>query len=93
LDIAADTFAMRVPAQHAMCALLRSADAHQMRRASIVMQALRTSPTQRPQFAGTHDALARAMRSDETWTIPLHVIMWTTISVGLIMALAVIMLH
>lgn len=33
------------------------------------------------------------MRSDETWTIPLHIIMWTTIAVGLIMAMAVLMMH
>jgi hypothetical protein len=36
---------------------------------------------------------ARTMRSDETWTIPLHVIMWTTIAVGLIMAMVVVMMH
>jgi uncharacterized integral membrane protein len=34
-----------------------------------------------------------AMRSDETWTIPLHIIMWTAIVVGLIMAMAVLMMH
>jgi hypothetical protein len=28
-----------------------------------------------------------------SWTIPLHVIMWTTIAVGLIMALAVFLMH
>jgi uncharacterized integral membrane protein len=33
------------------------------------------------------------MRADETWTIPLQVIMWTTILVGLIMAMAVLMMH
>jgi len=27
------------------------------------------------------------------WTIPLHVIMWTTISVGIIMAIAVVLMH
>ena len=27
------------------------------------------------------------------WTIPLHVIMWTTIGVGLIMAMAVLLMH
>jgi hypothetical protein len=31
--------------------------------------------------------------SNESWTIPLHVIMWTTISVGLIMAMAVVLMH
>jgi hypothetical protein len=39
------------------------------------------------------DAEGRRMRSDETWTIPLHIIMWTTLVVGLIMAMAVIMMH
>ena len=33
------------------------------------------------------------MRADETWTLPLHIIMWTTILVGLIMAMAVVMMH
>jgi hypothetical protein len=33
------------------------------------------------------------MRPDETWTIPFHIIMWTTIAVGLIMAMAVLMMH
>lgn len=27
------------------------------------------------------------------WTIPLHVIMWTTIAVGVIMAMAVFLMH
>ena len=44
-------------------------------------------------FAGMHDAESGDMRSDETWTIPLHIIMWTTIIVGLIMAMAVVMMH
>jgi hypothetical protein len=29
----------------------------------------------------------------EAWTVPLHVIMWTTITVGLIMSLVVLMMH
>jgi hypothetical protein len=33
------------------------------------------------------------MRADETWTIPLHVILWLTIVVGLIMAMAVMLMH
>jgi hypothetical protein len=42
--------------------------------------------------------LCRAMtsqtnRPSEAWTIPLHVIMWTTITVGFVMALVVLMLH
>jgi hypothetical protein len=30
---------------------------------------------------------------DESWTIPLHVIMWTVISVGFIMMLAIFLMH
>jgi len=29
----------------------------------------------------------------ESWTIPLHVIMWTTITVGIIMVMVVVMMH
>jgi hypothetical protein len=29
----------------------------------------------------------------EAWTIPFHVIMWTTLLVGLIMVMAVILMH
>ncbi|HTL38917.1 MAG TPA: hypothetical protein VL326_37555 [Kofleriaceae bacterium] len=44
-------------------------------------------------FAGTYNAARGGMRPEETWTIPLHIIMWTTLAVGLIMALAVVMMH
>jgi hypothetical protein len=30
--------------------------------------------------------------SNDSWTIPFHVIMWTTITVGLIMAMAVLLM-
>ena len=30
---------------------------------------------------------------NENWTIPLHVIMWTTILVGFVMALAILLMH
>jgi hypothetical protein len=44
--------------------------------------------------AGTSDAVHEDMAEpSESWTIPLHVIMWTTIIVGLIMAMAVLMMH
>ena len=33
------------------------------------------------------------MKADEAWTIPLHIIMWTTIAAGLIMAMVVVMMH
>lgn len=29
----------------------------------------------------------------QTWTIPFHVIMWTTLLVGLIMVMSVILMH
>lgn len=32
-------------------------------------------------------------RPSEGWTVPLHVIMWTTITVGFIMSLVVLMMH
>ena len=57
------------------------------------MQPLRIFSETRLRFAGTHDARRGGMRSDESWTIPLHIIMWTTISVGLIMAMVVVMMH
>jgi hypothetical protein len=42
---------------------------------------------------GTRDARRRRMRPEETWTIPLHIIMWTTMTVGFIMAMVVVMMH
>jgi hypothetical protein len=33
------------------------------------------------------------MSPDERWTIPLHVIMWTTLGAGLIAVLVVVMLN
>jgi hypothetical protein len=32
-------------------------------------------------------------RPSEGWTVPLHVIMWTAITVGFIMSLVVLMMH
>jgi len=32
-------------------------------------------------------------RPSEAWTVPLHIVIWTTITVGFIMALVVLMLH
>lgn len=54
---------------------------------------MRVFPAARYGFAGTQPAARGGMRPEETWTIPLHIIMWTTIAVGLIMALAVLMMH
>jgi hypothetical protein len=47
---------------------------------------------------GTPGAEAREMatrtkRPSEAWTIPLHVIMWTVMTVGFIMALVVLMMR
>jgi len=33
------------------------------------------------------------MANTESWTIPLHVIMWTTLVVGAIMVMVVVMMH
>jgi hypothetical protein len=32
-------------------------------------------------------------RVNESWTVPLHVIMWTTFAVGLIMVMAVFLMR
>ncbi|HEY0986830.1 MAG TPA: hypothetical protein VGD80_07255 [Kofleriaceae bacterium] len=36
---------------------------------------------------------AKSKRSSEAWTIPLHVIMWATITIGFIMTLVVLMMR
>jgi hypothetical protein len=69
------------------------ADAHPVRRADDDAQQMRILLARWLRSAGMHDAESPGMRSDETWTIPLHIIMWTTIVVGLIMAMAVVMMH
>jgi hypothetical protein len=33
------------------------------------------------------------MKPNESWTIPLHILEWTTISVGFIMAMVVALMH
>lgn len=57
------------------------------------MQPLRKSAGGECALAGTHDAVSRAMRSDETWSIPLQILMWAVIAVGFIMAMAIILMH
>ena len=42
--------------------------------------------------AASRDAMA-TQRSDESWTIPLHIIMFTTLFVGVIMVLVVFLMH
>lgn len=37
--------------------------------------------------------VANAKRPSEAWTVPLHVLIWTTLIVGFIMTLVVFMLH
>lgn len=44
-------------------------------------------------FAGTRSAVGRGMRPEDRWTIPLQIIMWAVMSVGVIMVLAVLMMH
>jgi len=34
-----------------------------------------------------------AIPKDEAWTIPLHVLMWTTFACGLIMVMVVALMH
>lgn len=38
-------------------------------------------------------AEGRRMKRNESWTIPLHILEWTTISVGFIMAMVVALMH
>jgi hypothetical protein len=33
------------------------------------------------------------MRSEDTWTIPLHILMWTVMSVAVIMVMVVLLMH
>jgi hypothetical protein len=68
-----------------------------MRSACVVLERRRSRCASSSRLA--RDSLARtmlkqrAMRPEETWTIPLHIIMWTVLGVGLIMAMAVVMMH
>jgi hypothetical protein len=39
------------------------------------------------------DMATKTTRPSEAWTIPLHVVMWTVMTVGLIMVFVVLMLH
>jgi hypothetical protein len=65
-----------------------------MRRPKHAVQRLRFSAANPTEFAGMSSALARAMANPSTaWTIPFHVIMWTTMSVGLIMVMVVCLMH
>jgi len=37
--------------------------------------------------------VTRTKPPSEAWTVPLHVIMWTVMTVGLIMTLVVLLMH
>jgi hypothetical protein len=58
-------------------------------------QGLREFGSELRDLSGTTSARQPRMgiSRDEAWTIPLHVIMWTTFLVGLIMLMAVLMMH
>jgi len=43
--------------------------------------------------AGLPVMVTRIKRSSEAWTVPLHVVVWTAITVGFIMAAVVLMMH
>jgi hypothetical protein len=36
---------------------------------------------------------AAAMRTEESWSIPLQIVVWAVIVVGVIMAMAVVLMH
>lgn len=37
--------------------------------------------------------MANLKRQSEAWTVPLHVVVWTAITVGFIMTLVVLLMH
>ena len=43
--------------------------------------------------AGLPVMATQVKRPSEGWTVPLHVVVWTAIMVGFIMALVVVMMH
>jgi hypothetical protein len=45
------------------------------------------------QGAALDEVSTKTKRSSEAWTIPFHVIMWTTFTVGFIMTLVVLMMR
>jgi hypothetical protein len=65
-----------------------------LRRFQTGQQSLRNTAVQPPVFAGTFAALVVAMANQlERWTIPLHVLMWTTFACAFIMILVVVMMN
>ena len=68
--------------------------AHALRPSIELLHALRKAPPKSlarrvKKFA----SMADTQTENLSWTIPLHVIMWTTIGVGIIMMMAVILMH
>jgi hypothetical protein len=60
----------------------------------MALHALRVRYVQLADFAGMSSALRRDMANRlESWTIPLHVVMWTALSVGMIMVMVVILMN
>jgi hypothetical protein len=53
-------------------------------------QALRSDGTRGAEPVGMS---TKTKRPSEAWTVPLHVIMWTAITVGFIMALVVLLMR
>ena len=43
--------------------------------------------------AAAPEMATKTSRPSEAWTVPLHVLMWTVMTVGFIMTLVVLMLH
>jgi hypothetical protein len=75
---------------------IASQRAKHVRRARQPTHAMRGPARRVANSAGMRRAV-RADMADDTermsWAIPLHVIMWTTITVGVIMAMAVFLMH
>ena len=53
----------------------------------------RPSSTLARRLLGFPAMATHVKRPSEGWTVPLHVLMWTTITVGFIMSLVVLMMH
>jgi hypothetical protein len=57
------------------------------------MQHLRISRSPSPPSWARRMLEPRNMRAEESWTLPLHIILWTTMVVALVMVMAVLMMH
>ena len=63
--------------------------------AALARDARATAPTRdmARRLLGFPAMATHVKRPSEGWTIPLHVIVWTAITVGFIMSLVVLMMH